>query len=403
MAYGTAALFVSPRAAAQPDFDPNSAAWNGMSALSGVAEAISVPLEVETRLDLDALGTDAALLLVHPTRPLPLDSLGAFLRRGGRVLLADDHGRGVDLLARYGITRRPVPGDAPVLRSDPDLPLAVRRGRHALTEGVDVVATNHPTAVSHDALEPLLAFDEGPAALLTGAVGEGRLVVLSDPSALINEMMAFGGNRQLARNALRYLLAGGASRVILMHDGFVLEGRGAGPEDPRRTLGAWLAEIARADAPPAALWLGAGLILLLTIVVAATGLPRRSPYREDAMFTRDEHTGGLEGRIALHRDGAGAPLSALMHFKAELELALVRTLGLRGRPSLGDVLDAAARNGRLDADDRERLRALLLELEDLREREDRPPGPPRVPKSRFRAMVSTGRSLLERLDPTPRT
>jgi hypothetical protein len=389
-------------ARAQPstDFSLDETSWNSASRLAERAEELGIALEAAVRADVDDLGPETALFLVHPTRPLPVDSLAAFLRRGGRVLLADDFGTGDALLSRYEIRRAPPDAQAsPRLRGRPAFPLARPEVRHALTDGVAQVVANHPSALRHRALEPLLAFGDGSALLLTGAVGPGRLVALSDPSVLIDNMMVFPGNQRLADNALTYLVAGGAERVRYLAGGFVLEGRGARPGDPVAALGSWLAEVARSDLPPVALWVGSMMLAALLLVLGGTTLPRRSPYRASAMFPGSPGGGGFAGRVAAHRDG-GAPgrLAALLTLKGELERAVLHRLGLTGSHRLDDLLAAArARPGFTDADAAD-LRRLLTELDELDRREDLPPAAPKVASSRFHAMVRRSRRALARLE-----
>ncbi|MDH5491251.1 MAG: hypothetical protein OEY14_04805, partial [Myxococcales bacterium] len=150
---------------------------------------------------------DDSLLIVYPTRALPASGLSEFLGRGGRIALADDYGSGESLLRVYGITRRPgVRGDPATLRSNPGLPVARAAIQHPLTEGVGTLVTNHPAILEHAELRPIFALEgDADGLLLTGAVGEGRLLALSDPSVLINNMLEFRGNRRFARNLLRYL------------------------------------------------------------------------------------------------------------------------------------------------------------------------------------------------------
>ncbi|MCB0900488.1 MAG: hypothetical protein KDC40_16885, partial [Actinobacteria bacterium] len=90
-------------------------------------------------------------------------------------------------------------------------------------------------------------------------------------------------------------------------------------------------------------------------------------------------------------------------YKFELEGELMRRLGLEGQPLLRDVLAAAEVYG-LTAAERESLRALLLELDEIRRKIDLPPAPPRVGPRDLRRMVDTGEAILARLpDPANRT
>ncbi|MBC7172760.1 MAG: DUF4350 domain-containing protein, partial [Polyangiaceae bacterium] len=103
-------LALVPRtAAAAPDYDPQSSDWNGLSELVTLAESEGIELRVVKDLDAEALDPIDGLLVIYPRRPLPSASLVEFLRRGGRLALADDFGEGQGLLRRFGIERIPAP------------------------------------------------------------------------------------------------------------------------------------------------------------------------------------------------------------------------------------------------------------------------------------------------------
>jgi hypothetical protein len=75
--------------------------------------------------------------------------------------------------------------------------------------------------------DPVIGFADGSAVVVAASSGPGRLVVMSDPSILINRMLEFEGNLQLAINVVRFLVRGGdtpTKRVVLLHGNFVLTG-----------------------------------------------------------------------------------------------------------------------------------------------------------------------------------
>lgn len=394
------ALIPVASARADPDYDPGSRAWNGLSSLVALAEDHGVPLEVTGPLDLGSLTPRDAVLLVYPDDDLPVASLAEFMRDGGRLTLADDYGTGDELLEVYRIGRIAAdPDDAPRLRGNPNLPVAQPAARHALTYGITAVVTNHATTLYHPQLEPLLAFDgSGRGMVLAGAVGEGRLVAVGDPSVLINNMLEFRDNERFARNLLRYMSERGGT-LYLVTPGTAMVGRYGEPGSgrPFHDLRTWLEELAGAEAPPLALLLGAIVVASILLVVAVTSLPRRSPYDGSSMFGPAGAAGGFVGRVGYFRQPSANLLHPLMVYKFELEGEIVRHLGLSGRTLLRDVLAGFRAQG-LGDEEIDRARSLLLELDDLRDRQDRPPGPPRVTEARFRAMVAAGERLLGRLD-----
>lgn len=389
------------RARADTDYDPASEAWNGLSQLVQAARDTGVRVDTPDRLDIGTLTPRDALLVVYPTGPLPVEGLSGFLKAGGRVALADDYGTGSSLLAAYQITRRTPDATTSLrLRGNDALLVARPESTHPLTEGVGALVTNHPEQVFHRELDALFAFDHaGSALVLAGAVGQGRLVAIGDPSSLINNMLQFRGNRRFAANLVRYLASGRNGRLVIVTGATPIVGRFGEPgaDRPLHDLRSALEKLAHAKLPPAAIQLVAVMVSAILLVVAATALPRRTPYDGRGMFARLPHAGGLVGRIEYFRDGKGDFLHPLMVYKFELEDEIVRRMGLTEQTILRDVMGALRAAGLPEAQVAS-ARGLLLELDDLHRRQDRPPGPPRVTSARFGDMVRRGEALLARLD-----
>jgi hypothetical protein len=384
------------------DYDPESREWNGLSELVAIGEGLGIDVRVSDRLDVGTLSPIDAVMIVYPRNDLPLSGIAAFLRDGGRLALLDDFGRGDELLGVYQIGRvqARLPAAAHV-RQNENLPIAPATARHTLTEGVTALVANHPTTLSHDELDALFAFDGvGHALVLAGAVGDGRLVAIGDPSIAINNMLEFRDNRRFVENLFRYLEAGAGGTVHVVAADAIMVGRYGEPgaDRPFHDLSRWLTDVAHAEAPPLAVLVGAIALSAILLVVAATSLPRRSPYDGSHMFARPPASGGFVGRVGYFSRNRHDLFSPTMAYKFELEGELVRLLDLRGGTVLGDVVRALSLRG-LSAAEIDDARALLVELSDLRERQDRPPGPPRVPLRRFRSLLARGEQLLARLEP----
>lgn len=396
-------LSISTVGRAQRDFDPGSTAWNGLSGLVEAAAEANVRLDTPTRLDVADLSPTDAIVLVHPDRELPVQSLSAFLRAGGRVVIADDFGSGEDFLASFGIVRRP-PSDPPrTIRGNPHLPVAHVVGRHPLTEGIEMTVANHAQALRHPELSPLLAFADhgGEGLLLTGAVERGRLVALGDSSVLINNMLQFDGNRRLATNLMRYLGEGRSGRVYLVTPGTPLVGRyGSAAGAPVERLRDALRDLAGAELPPMALTLLSLVLAAILAVFAVSSLPRRSPYTADRLWGQDPSGGGFAGRVAFFTRRRGQLVHPALVYGYEVEAALRRTL-FRERASaertIAEVVQAARERG-LDATSAKELRSLLGTFATLREKADEPGGPPRVSPARLHRMIDSGERLIARLE-----
>lgn len=215
-------LFGTPRVASAAPFDATDPGWEGTKALVDLARAELGESRVvaKNRLDWSALGPDDGLLVIHPDRTLDRDELAAFLRMGGRAAILDDFGAGERILSRYHITRVPAPlNPLQMLRDNRDLPLAepvseMMAGRvagvHPVVADVQRLVTNHPTGFSHPDLSPVLRIRARGEADVTiavaGQVGRGRLFAMGDPSAIINQMLRYPGNRAFAMGLVKYLV-----------------------------------------------------------------------------------------------------------------------------------------------------------------------------------------------------
>ncbi len=384
---------------AQADFATSGDAWNSVSELIQLAEERQLTVEIPDRLDVGTLQGSDALLILNPRSDLPGSAITAFLRDGGRVCLADDFGRGDQLLALFSIIRSaPHTEIAMQLRGNPNLLVARPNGAHHLTQGVPALVSNHPAVVSHRELSPIFELGAGQAIVLSGAVGEGRLVVLSDPSVLIDNMMALRGNRRFAENLIDYLTEGRSGRLVVVGPDTVVAGRYGEPgaDRPLHDLRASLERLAALELPPTALRIASLALAAIAVLLALGALPRRSPYRSTRMFAREAAQGGFVGRVGFFARSRTNLLQPLMVYKFEFEAEILRHLTLGGRTLLRDVLSAMRHRG-MNEDDVDDMRALLLTLDSLHAEQDKPASPPTIGARRFRELVSRGDRLLEKI------
>jgi hypothetical protein len=201
------------------DYDPQSTAWNGMASFVGLAEGMGFSVNAVSSIEWSDLSAEDILVLIYPLQRTDPGRLGAFVQAGGNVVIADDFGEGRDAMQGLGLLRAEV--DTPRASKYYDgrtwAPIATARGDHPLAADVGEVITNHPAALTRvEGATTVVAFDEG-AVVVAGERGTGKFVAISDPSILINRMLMFRGNIQLATNLLRYLDRGGrARRVVLL-------------------------------------------------------------------------------------------------------------------------------------------------------------------------------------------
>lgn len=376
--------------------------WNGLSELMTIARGAASRVVAPTRIEVGKLDESDALLIVHPEQPLPVSELAAFLRKGGRLAIADDFGRAELLLRAFGIGRHDVDAKtkAATLRGNRGLLLATPRGKHALSRGVVALASNHAQVLYHPELVPVFAFGPGSAGalVLTGAVGSGRLVAVSDSSVLINNMIELDDNRLFARNLTRYLTEGrdGTLYVIDGSTTFADAIGGFDPETPLRGLSDSLSRVAAIELPKTAVVLVTIVLASLLLVAAASALPRPSAYARRLLET-PACVAGYAGHVAYHGRRRGDFLAPTLRLKLELDDRLVTLLGLGTKPQMRDLLQKL-RERRMSEAEVTEAHELLVELDTLHTRAQG--AAPRVSERKFVELVGRGRRILARLDAT---
>jgi hypothetical protein len=337
-------------------FELNDREWEGGSELLEIAreELGRERVELVGTLDFEQLSPNDGVLVLHPENELNAEEFSAFLTAGGRLAVLDDHGKATNLLARYRVQRVPAPlRPAQTLRSNPDLAIAipavqsvagVEQNRHPVVAGVDRLVTNHPTALLHPNLTPVLeipAIGEPNATLaVTGVIANrGRLFVMGDPSTLINLMLRYPGNRAFAKGLVKYLVEpdawGERSGKLYILANKIRQrghygGEGGVARDARELLSSFedlLAQIRKSGLPPGvALAFGAACALLLLAWAVGTTLKTYRPY-----LPRYAHAaplvaqGGVAGRAAV----LSAPTTDPALVLAELHATLIETLADR--------------------------------------------------------------------------
>ncbi len=377
-------------------FEPDDRSWEGCSELLMLArtELGSERVRVIASLDYAALEPRDGLVFLHPQVEIRFQPLAAFLSAGGRAAVIDDHGKGGSLLERFHIHRANAPTlPALRLRDNSNLPIALpapsesseaEPSDHATLRGVDQVVTNHPTALR---LEPgieltrllVLPARGEPEGLLavTGVIGDaracgltsgvpldgplqgqcGRLLAMGDPSAFINLMLRYPGNRNFARGVLSYLVEddtwgrrGGT--VYFLTGDFRQSGTYGESGGLREELAAqqaavleWVDEVRKHGLPePLSIALAAVAAIGVAIWAGLAGgqlyVPAPPGYARGIPLAAQ---GGFAGRFAV----LGAPSTdrslILMELKRGLEGSLRQRLGLPGAATSSEIVEHAAR------------------------------------------------------------
>lgn len=229
-AFALAVVFgVGVAGASSPaSFSLYNGAWDGGSDVRGVAsdEGASVTV-VGSTAEYDRVPpAETTAFVLSPDREYDADDveeLREFVAAGGTLVVAEDVGpHGNELLAALGVAAR-VDGaplrDEEFYGSSPAFPEATEVSEHPLTAGVDQLTLNHGTAVEPNGATVLVRSSElayldtdrdgevdrgepigAQPVAVTERVGDGRVVVVGDPSIFVNAMLERGGNRRFARN-----------------------------------------------------------------------------------------------------------------------------------------------------------------------------------------------------------
>lgn len=393
---GLSLLFLGlawPGVARAGAFDFNDTSWEGTSELLSLARTRlgSSRVEIVAVLDWERLRPADGLLVLHPTVEVDYDEASAFLRAGGRIAVLDDFGKGDALLGRFQIRRVAAPlRPQRSLRENPNLAIAVpavqqvagqEQGRHPVVAQVREVVTNHPAAFTHPNLTPVLEIpaigEPGATLAVTGIiVNRGRLFAMADPSASINLMLRYPGNRAFAEGMIDYLVEDDGwgqrgGKLYLVANDFKQRGAYGGGT----SLGQELKEQLEGLEDMVGSMHDDGLpdiLAVLFAVVAGVGavawtlssslkVYRRSPPRYAAAQPLVAQ-GGVAGRAAV----LGAPTThralALLELKSALEEGLAERFGLAPTAGPAAFVAEAERRGALSPRSLAELRRLFSEL-----------------------------------------
>lgn len=367
--------------------------WEGTSELVRLARQRLGPdrVVVVGALDWERLSADDGVLVLHPARDVDYVEASAFLRAGGRLAILDDFGHAGPLFERFRIHRVDAPRHpAESIRNNPHLAVAKpsvqvvagqEQGRHPIVASVGRLVTNHPTGLTHPNLTPVLtipAIDEPDVTLaVTGIIAEkGRLLAMGDPSAVINLMLRYPGNRAFAEGLVDYLVEDDAwgergGKLYLLANDFPQQGSFNGEGSLAKELANQLDALEErlmgmhegGIPSPVALVLAA---LVALGAVAWTLTTSARPYRRAVpRYARPTHViaqGGAAGRVALLAAPTTHRALALLELKSALEEGAALRLGLPATAGEVEILYEIDRQEALPQQSSVLLRSLLADL-----------------------------------------
>ncbi len=265
------------------DFMTANSLWNGVQDLSEEFGATSI----DSLTGLPSSPQGKALISI-PSLPYEEESLAEiqeFVALGGRLLLLDDRGQGNSLLEYLGLEARfsGIPLLDPLFcYRNQQLPKITDFAPEIEREGVEVVVFNHATVLTDVAESDVIAwssaasfldFDENdewsPAeekGLFPVAakyhVGRGTVILVSDPSIIINSMIRRDDNRAF----VNYLIGPETGQGDLLIDRQHLG------KDPREASRLGLANVRAVLSRPYSLL---GLVAIILVVISRYTLKER--------------------------------------------------------------------------------------------------------------------------------
>ncbi|QCJ45999.1 DUF4350 domain-containing protein [Haloprofundus sp. MHR1] len=221
------AIFAASTSAAA--FGIYNGAWDGTTQLQTLADDTDTESAVILNTTAyDSASTNTTAFIISPERNYSAQQTArvqAFVESGGTLVVAEDYGAHSNpLLEDLGVSARidgrPLRDEEAYYRS-PAMPLATNISDTNLTRDVEQLSLNHGTVLSannstvlarssefsyldttpNGELDDNETLRERPV-MVSERVGDGRVIVVSDPSVFINSMVDRPGNEQLSRNLL---------------------------------------------------------------------------------------------------------------------------------------------------------------------------------------------------------
>ncbi|GGI96135.1 hypothetical protein GCM10008995_02770 [Halobellus salinus] len=299
---------------------PYNSDWDGTStARSTIAAQSSAPPVVVEATAYDRFAGNGTLVVIQAPRDAytaaDIQRVRAFVARGGTVLIAEDRRTATNqLLAQLGVSARldgrPLRDPQQYYRS-PALPVITDTANNSTLRGVDEFTLNRGTVLrstdgtaiantsafayldrnGNEQLDSGERFRSYPVAS-SEQVGSGRVVVVSDSSVFINQMLERPGNQALL------------TRLLDSHDRVVLDYSHAPGTPPVVVLWLWLHRTVWAQAVlggfaclAAVMWTHRGVQQRLSTVAAhVVGRFMRSSSMESVVLTSRERVQFLTER-----------------------------------------------------------------------------------------------------------
>jgi len=229
-------IFTSIASASYADYDISNTNWNGISEIYKYTKNLGYSTDTVDDFESALSQKDVVLIVLYPQSQKYSKELKNFVENGGSLLLADDFGNGNEVLSDALLF--PISfgkGQVCDMENNYKKSIApiVRVKNHPVTYGVKTIVTNHPTYIFPPSSEDIAFFyptsfidsnlngrkdqneKSGEYSFARALnIGKGRVIVLSDPSIFINEMIDLGDNRLFYKNSINWLTFGKKYTIV---------------------------------------------------------------------------------------------------------------------------------------------------------------------------------------------
>ena len=203
------------------DFRLDNPFWNGTDDIRAEYKAQAI----DSLEELPSSPGGATLLLIPCVSSIPaeLHHLNVFISRGGRLILADDYGYGNEILEYLGLEARfsgDVLLDSLVNYKNKKFPRIINFQSDPLIGNTDNLVFNHATSLINVSEDIVLAMSSpfsfldnngdgirqreeptGPLPVISHhKLGNGEVILISDPSIFINSMDSIADNKKFIQN-----------------------------------------------------------------------------------------------------------------------------------------------------------------------------------------------------------
>ncbi len=247
------ALSILNKEPSPPSFSIYNTNWDGCSKFRDLIEneGFQVKTLISSLSMINRIEQPAVLVIIGPSKYYSpseiIPTLLLFLQNGGGILIADDFGSSntiLQLLFQFQIQfSDKVLMDAGSYVKNPVLPVITNFAPHPITDGINSILLNHASAIvgpndtslillppiatttriswldtdqdyEYDANEPV-----GPFVVATAVdIFNGSIVILSDASIFINDMIERADNARFALNIINWLSDNNKSATIIFDE-----------------------------------------------------------------------------------------------------------------------------------------------------------------------------------------